>query len=171
MPTPSDLHPDDMAIRENLRDMLINTRRGKGMSQLDLGDRLNFGSKRTASQMELRAHWKLSTLQRWSAALGQRIIVWPECLPPDDALFLFRPAAAVAAMDYDRRAYIDALADARRWVGLSQLRLANRLGITDVAVAQTERSPDVLLVNAQRYCRAMDSQLSISLEDGPLWQA
>lgn len=167
MGTPLDLHPDDASIRENLRDVLINTRRRKGMSQLDLGGRLNFGSKRTASQMELRPHWKVGTLQRWAAALGQRIIVWPECLPPDDALFLFRPADHAAAMDFDRRAFIDALADARRWVGLSQRRLADRLGITDAGVAQTEKSPDVLLINAQRYCRALDSQLAIFLEVGP----
>lgn len=171
MPTPLDLHPDDEAIRENLRDMLIDVRRRNGISQRDLGVRLNFGSKRTASQMELRPHWKLSTLQRWSAALGQRFIVWPECLPPDDVLFLFRPRDVGAAMDFDRRVYIDALADARRWVGLSQLRLADRLGISDAGVAQTEKSADVLLVNAQRYCRGLDSQLSIFLEDGPLWRA
>lgn len=171
MPTPNDLHPDDAVIRENLRDMLIESRLHRGMSQAILSDRLGFASKRTASQMESRPHWKLSTLQRWGAAVGRRLIVWPECLPPDDALFLFRPVNPVSAMDFDRRAYIDALGDARRWVGLSQSRLAARLGITDAGVAQTEKTPDVLLVNAQRYCRGLDSQLSIFLEDGPLWRA
>lgn len=171
MPTPPDLHPDDVVIRENLRDMLIDARLRRGMSQLRLSEALNYGSKRTACQMELRPHWKLSTLQRWGAALGQRVIVWPECLPPDEALFLFRPANVIAAMNFDRRAFIDALADARRWVGMSQKRLADRLGISDAGVAQTEKSPDVLLVNAQRYCRGLDSQLSIFLEDGPLWRA
>ena len=171
MPTPPDLHPDDIAIRENLRDMLRGVRWRKGISQNDLGARLNFASKRTVSVMESRAHWKLSTLQRWSAAIGQRLILWPECLPPDEALFLFRPAEVGAAMAWDRRAYIDALADARRWVGMSQLRVADRLGITDAGVSQIEKGNDLLLVNAQRYCRALDSQLAIALEDGPLWRA
>lgn len=171
MSTPPDLHPDDEAIRENLRDELINTRRRKRMSQMDLGDRLNFGSKRTASQMELRPHWKVSTLQRWAAALGRRLILWPECLPPDEPVFLFRSPDVGAAMAYDRRVFIDALAEARRWVGFSQRRLADRLGITDAGIAQTEKAPDVLLVNAQRYCRGLDSQLSIFLEDGPSWRA
>lgn len=164
MRTPPDLHPDDLAARENLRDMLVEIRRNYGMSQADVAQLLQRGQS-AVHALETAVNWQLSTVQRWAYALRLRLYLWPECLPPGDDVYLLRPVDPHAGMAFDRRVWIDALTDARRWVGLTQQRVADRLSIGYTGVAAIEHERDILLVNGQRYCRALNSRLLIEVED------
>lgn len=163
--TPPDLHPDDLAQRESLRDLLVDVRHIRGLSQRDFAALLGKGSS-TVALMERDLHWRLSTLQRWSLALGLRLLVHPAILQNDD-VYLLRPADPDAAMAFDRRAAIESLTEARRAARVTQRRIADRLGITEPGVAAIEKENDVLLVTAQRYCRALNSWLHIDLEECP----
>lgn len=169
MRTPPDLHPDDVATRECLRDMLVDARHNYGMSQRDLAGRL--GRKPpTIGRMEVHLHWRVSTVQRWAHALGLRLLLIPAVIDINDDLFLLRPADLDAAMAFDRRAFIEMLADARRRLRLTQRMLAEPMGLTENGVGEIEKGRDVLLVNAQRYCRALGTSLSIDLEECPTWR-
>lgn len=170
MRTPPDLHPDDPATRYGLRDMLVDTRHNYGMTQRDLAERLG-RYKSTVATMERDSHWRVSTVQRWAHALGLRLLLTPAVTGINDDLFLLRPADPDAAMAFDRRAFIESLADARRAVRMTQRILAERLGITENGVGEIEKERDVLLSTAQRYCRALGTSLSIDLEECPSWQA
>lgn len=164
MRTPPDLHPDDPEIRLSLRDMLVDTRRAHGMSQRDLGLRLGKAAT-TITLMEANPMWRISTVQHWAAALGQRLVLHPDCLPPDEEVYLLRPADPESALAFDRRMFVLALRDARRWMGITQRRLGERLGISENGVAEIEKGHDVLLVTAQRYCRAVGASLLVELEE------
>lgn len=168
MRTPPDLHPDDLAIRESLRDMLVDARRSYGMTQADLAHLLGKAPS-TVGRFEITVNWQVSTVQRWAHAVQRRLLLWPDCLPPFDELYLLRPDDdPVAAWAYDREVWIDALVEARRWMGVTQRRAAGRLSISDRGVGMIEASADLLLVTAQRYCRAIDTSLLVDLEEvGP----
>lgn len=175
MRTPPDLHPDDIATREGLRDMLVDARRHYGMTQRDLASRLG-RTPPTIGWMEVHFHWRVSTVQRWAHAVGLRLLLIPAIIDScsrqiNDDLFLLRPADPDAAMAFDRRAFIESLADARRTMRVTQRILGERMGITENGVAEIEKERDVLLVNAQRYCRALGTSLVIDLEECPSWQA
>lgn len=168
MRTPPDLHPDDLAQRECLRDLLVDVRHIRLLSQKDLAVRMNL-SPPTIALMELRLQWRVSTVQRWADALGLRLILTTG-LPGCDDVYLMRPADPIAAMTFDRRAFIESLAEGRRQVQITQRRLGEKLGITENGVAAIEKERDVLVCNAQRYCRGLDTMLHIDLEEmSPTW--
>lgn len=163
MRTPPDLHPDDYALRIGLRDMLAERRLLRNWSPRDLARAMGMAS--SAWKLEVHTAWRLSTVQQWAYALGLRLYLAPDCLPPDERLYLLRPADSRAALAYDRLVWIEQLTEARRWVGISQMRIGDRLSITDRGVAAIEKAQDILLLNAQRYCRAIGSELIIEVEE------
>lgn len=164
MYVPPDLHPDDLAQRECLRDLLVDTRHARAMTQANLADRLGKG-KSTVANMELDLHWRISTVQRWARGLGLRLLLTPAILSND--VYLLPPADPDAAMAFDRQAAIESLAEARRAARMTQQQLADRLGVTEAAVYSIEKERDVLLLTAQRYCRGLGSFLFIDLEEVP----
>lgn len=172
MRTPPDLHEYDLGTRENLRDALVEVRVYKGLTQRALGKRIGVVPS-AVGQMENRVNWQISTVQRWAGGLDLRLVLRPDCLPFDslDVLqYLLRPTDPAAAMAFDRRALIEGLVEARRWVGMSQQRVAQRLGISEKGVGAIEHERDVMLVTAQRYCRALDLSLAVELEEvSPTW--
>lgn len=165
MRTAPDLHPDDPATRCNLQEILVDTRLNYGMSQADLGHAMGILPTTVWHMERHRTNWRLSIVQRWAHALRLRLVIWPECLPPDESLFLLRPGDPAAGWAYDRRVWIDALSDARRWVGLTQRRVGDRLAISENAIWSIERERDILMLTGQRYCRALDSSLYVGLEE------
>lgn len=166
MRTPPDLDPADADAREHLRDTLTGMRVDAGLSQRDLA--LWMGLHPSAvSLLESRTTWRISTVQRWAHALGHRLVLWPDGLPYVD-VSMFRPQGdEMRAMEWDRRALIEAMADARRELGITQRELAARLGVTEPAIGLAERESDVLMISAQRYCRGLGGSLGIDVVSLP----
>jgi len=165
---PTDLDPADLAAREGLRAALIGIREEIGWSQRQLS--IALGSNITlAHQMENTVNWKVSTVQRWAHTLKHRFTFEPsEELPYTDILFI-RPTDPSEAMTWDRRALIDALTEAREYLGIGRHELAGRLAVTDNAVKTVERNDDVLVVTAQRFCRALGGSLRIGIAGVRSW--
>lgn len=172
MRTPPDLHPDDLATRECLRDMLVDARRAYGLSQATLGAQLG-KSPSTIFRMETDLHWRISTVQRWASAVRLRLVLSPACFDINEDVYLLRPSDHDGGLAFDRRVFIEALRDARKARRFTCRRLGERLGISDNGVMEIEKGHDILLANAQRYCRGINSWLSINLEEmeGCRWQA
>lgn len=171
MRTPPDLHPDDLAQRECLRDLLVDVRHIRDLSQSDLGYRMGLVGS-TVTLMELRLQWRVSTVQRWADALGLRLVLSTGLPGTNEDVYLLRPADPAAALAFDRRAFIESLAEGRRQVQVTQRRLGEKLGISENGVAAIEKENDIMMANAQRYCRGLGSQLRIELEEvSPPWPA
>ena len=166
MRTPPDLHPDDAAVRQALRDMLVELRQRAGLTQRDLADRCGVG-KSLVAQWELADGWMVSSLQRWALGLGYRLVLRPDGLPYTD-VSVMRPVDETAAAEWDRLALLDALRSAREELGVSTAALADALGVTGGAVRQLEAGRDLLLASAQRYCRGLGGVLAVEVEPLPL---
>lgn len=166
MRTPPDLHPDDLGVRENLRDMLEQVREEIGISHRELGERT--GQKpATAWKMARSVNWQFSTTQRWAAGLELRLVVYPECSPLDEYVNLLRPQDLLAGLAFDRAAFKEVVVDARHIRGMNQQQLADALGVSGNAVGHFEKEQDPLMVSMQRYCRALGTVLVVELEDLP----
>jgi transcriptional regulator with XRE-family HTH domain len=163
---PEDLHPDDAAMRLMLRDLLVYRRTRAGISGRELGRRLGIHQS-SIVKMEGNPAWRLSTLQRWSAAMDAVLLLRPVGLPepPDrDAMLAFRPSDPVKAQAWDRADLIGALAYARKSMRVRQSDLGEVLGCGDRAVSAVEdEDTDVLLATVQRYCRALGGALWVGL--------
>lgn len=166
MRTPPDLHPDDLATRENLRDILRQTREDAGLSQRAFGELMGVGPT-TVWHMEANTNWQLSTVQRWAYHLGLWLVLYPDFLPIQENMNLMRPQDPKAAMAFDRDALKDAMIEARRARRFTQERIGEKLGISENGVGAMEKEKDNLLISVQRYLRAIDSSLVVELEDWP----
>lgn len=165
MRSPDDLHPDDLAMRLMLRDVLTYHREKLRWSQRELGRRMST-SQSAASLVESGSTWLLSTVQRWTHALGKRPLLRPVGLPVelDPAMAAFRPTDPVQAREWDRAEILGVLADARRAMGVTQVALGDAMGISDRSVAALENpDADVLLVSLQRYCRGLGGALWVGV--------
>lgn len=71
-------------------------------------------------------------------------------------------------IDHRRRSPDDAagttLADARRRVGLTQVQVAQRLGITQSDLSKLERRGDVRLSTLRAYARAIGAELQVGIK-------
>jgi transcriptional regulator with XRE-family HTH domain len=67
---------------------------------------------------------------------------------------------------WDQANLLGNLAAARRAAGLTQAHLAERLGTTENAVGNYERTKaGLVLISPQRYCRALGGALALEVED------
>jgi hypothetical protein len=159
--TIEDLHPGDHEMRVNLRADLIARRHVLGVGQRELGCRLGV-TQPVVARTEARLQWRLSTVQRWAAALQSQarfvIVGLPEpwrvhghpgheLEQPDD------PA------DIDRWLRSKAIADAigsRFAAGVHLSRVARVAGCTYNTMSQWEddAEQDTRLPVLQRYVRA-----------------
>lgn len=168
MQIPADLHPDDAAARNNLRQTLVNYREQQGITQRTLAARLNV-SPSAVNKMEQHSMWRLLNLQRWVTALDLELLLIPIGLPipPDDvqALAAIRPTSPHLRHEFARAAILADLVAARYALGLTQDDIGQRLGRKGRAVAEVERQHwDVMVVTLQRYCRALGGHLQFDLE-------
>jgi transcriptional regulator with XRE-family HTH domain len=80
----------------------------------------------------------------------------------------YKAARAVAAQQAERRraAYGEALAAVRRARSLTQVALAQRLGVAQGEVSRIEHQGDLLLSTLARYVDGMDGELSLLVRFG-----
>lgn len=164
-----DLHPDDLAMRVMIRDLLIHYRTRDGIGQRELAKRMGL-TQGAVSKFERGTSWLVSSLQRRAGVHDRRLVVrlvgLPE--PPDEVLALaaMRPTDPVRAEAWDRAAVAAELAAARNTLGVTQEQVGEVLGCGKRAVAYIEGDDkDALLVSWQRYCRALGGALWVGLEE------
>lgn len=164
---PPDLHEDDLAIRRGLREMLIGIRKEMGMYQWQLADQIGV-ARTAASHMEAKDNWRMNTIQRWAKGLSQRLVLYPATVPPESSVYrevnLLRPIASDIEK-FDREALLQLLVEARTLVPMTQREAGVLLGTGENGVGQLEHSPNMFLMMAQRYCRAIGTVLVIELWD------
>lgn len=170
MRAPTDLHPDDLAYRIGLRDMLIEQRKRLGYSQSQLAALIGRPQSAVA-QFEVGQPWRVAPTQEIADALGLRLVLLPDSvrggsyvmLPADERL------AAQEQHAMDRRHLIAALVVARRASGFTQAEVAGRLGIHVNVLGrfETNHGGGLMLPNCQRYLRALGGELWIGAEPLP----
>ncbi|WP_328344873.1 helix-turn-helix transcriptional regulator [Micromonospora sp. NBC_00421] len=176
MRAPDDLHPDDHAHRLGLRDLIVDARRVEGISQARLAARAGIAQSAIAS-FETRDTQHLNKYRLIAHHLGLRVLAYPDGLPggpyDDPDLLLFRPASDFAAANaWDQKQLVASLGSARRAAGLTQAQMAARLGSTENAVGEFERTRHGLMVaTVQRYCRVLGGFLWLGVETVPQFEA
>lgn len=165
----ADLHPDDLASRIALRDLLIERRHEVGLSQSRLARRIGL-SQSAVGKAETGTNWHLLVLQRIARSIDARIVLYPDNLPGvgkvhDDTTAVFRPTDPQRADLWDQANLLANLVAARQALGLTQAQMGERLGSSESAVGNYERTKTgLMLISPQRYCRALGGELAMELE-------
>lgn len=164
----TDLHPDDLTARLNLRDMLIEQRVEQGLSQAALARHIGL-SQSAIAKAETGTNWHIAVLQRIARGLNVRILLYPDDIPGgpynDPTADLFRPTDPHRADQWDQTNLLANLVAARQACGLTQRQVGEILGSSESAVGNYERTKTgLMLISPQRYCRAIGGTLALELE-------
>ena len=180
----ADLDERDYQVRIALRAELRALREQQGLSQHALGERMSMdgaGVRRLERQGVDQS--RASTVMRWAHALGRTLVMEPVGFPrparfvrPSKAnevdLLLSAILPGLTGAEWDVARLIEKLAGIRIACYVSQLRLADRLNVTEQAVSFFETSAaDTALVMLQRHARGIakcshraDAHLAVRLE-------
>lgn len=166
----ADLHPGDFTARDHIRWQLREIRRRGGITQRELGDRLgvdqsNIRRLERAGVLQSRT----SSVVRWARALGHELKLEPALLPApiplrrpsrsrdaDEMLAILVHSAGLAGDDWRAARLVADLTGIRIAAGVTQQRLADRLGLSLQAISYLEASTvDNAIVVLQRYARGV----------------
>lgn len=170
MKAPNDLHPEDRAARIELRDILVERRQARGLSQSQLAALVGV-SQSAIAHTETGQPWRIRPTQRIAFELGLRILYYPADLPggpyDDPTMDVFRPTDLDRANQWDQDRLLSAMVSARRACGISQARLAAQLGLSENGLGNFERTTatGLMFATVQRYCRGLDGFLAIEVDE------
>lgn len=186
-----DLDRRDRMRRIVLRADLRQAREDQGLSQRQLAERLGIDQP-GVGRYERGDQWKITTVLRWARALSSRVVLRPSGFPPAGRSMYWGKNAdiegalndilgTVHVSDPDRddewavAKLLSELAGVRAACGVSQKRLAARLGISEQSVSLFEGADHgTSVAMAQRYTRALGLEsgrkglLNVALEPAPV---
>ena len=162
-----DLHPDDTAARQQIRDQLRAARHATGLSQRGLAARVGVVHSAIV-HAEANTSWRMSTLRRYARGLDLELLAYPTGLPkpPADVAALAGMVTATRRGDsFAVAALVAEIAAAREALGLTKADMARRLGVVDRGVRAIENCAhdDIMVVTAQRMCRVLGGRLVLEL--------
>lgn len=167
MRAPADLHPDDLAYRIGLRDLLIARRRQLGYSQQHLA-RVMRVPQSTVARFEVGQPWRVDPTQDLAHALDLRLVLLPDNVAGGPYVMLLADERLTVQQQHamDRRHLIAALVVARQACGLTRAEVAARLGIHVNVLGrfETNHGGGLMLANCQRYLRVLGGELWIGTE-------
>lgn len=171
--TATDLDPRDRTNRLALRTSLRTARETDGISQRELGERLGIDQP-GVGRYERADNWRITTALRWARALNRRVVLRPTGFPTaagrpvnwgtknsdiQDALRDVLGAMTAdgdASDDWTVAKLQSELAGIRVACGITQLRLATRIGVTVQALSLFEGADHgTSVVMAQRHARGI----------------
>ncbi|MER7331625.1 MULTISPECIES: helix-turn-helix transcriptional regulator [unclassified Micromonospora] len=167
MRAPTDLHPDDLAYRIGLRDLLIARRVELDYSQTQLADVMGVPQS-TVARFEVGQPWRVERTQDIAYALRLRVVMYPHNLPggPYEVADVDPRMPAQQQHLVDRQNLVRALVDAREACHVTQTALAASLGIHVNVLGrfETNTTGRLMLANCQRYLRALGGELWIGAD-------
>jgi transcriptional regulator with XRE-family HTH domain len=183
----ADLDDRDRFNRLALRAALRGDREAAGVSQRTLAARLGTDQP-GVGRYERTDQWRITTVLRWARALDRRVVLRPVGFPAATrpmywgkntdiegalhAILRSVTGAGEASDEWTVAKLQSELAGIRAACGISQLRLADRIGVSEQALSQFERGGNgTRVVVAQRYARGVAlcarlplAHLSLTLE-------
>lgn len=187
----ADLDDRDRFNRLALRAELRDTREAESVSQRALAARLGIDQP-GVGRYECTDQWRVTTVLRWARALNRRVILRPVGFPAatrsmywgkntdiEGALHAILGSVTGSGNtgdDWTVAKLQSELAGIRGACGISQLRLADRIGVSEQALSQFEGGENgTSVVVAQRYARGLAlcarlplAYLSLTLEQPEL---